>query len=135
MKRLLLIYVLSSTVTAQNFPMDYQDFFTIDLYRRAILSTKQFQSYLLNPHLTYEDAGFDPQSGYFLNLNRSDNVLGQSVRLGYSIYTNESPAYSGQLGTFGYLTDRITVHNEMTLNSSLLRTGRYVGMEWRGLSG
>jgi len=120
---------------AQNIPLDYQDSFTVDLYRRAVLTSEEYQSFLLNPHLTYYDTGFEPQSRLFRYLNGSDNVLGQSVRLGYSGYEDESPAYSGRLASFGYLTERITVHNEMTLDSSLPRSGHYVGREWRGLSG
>ena len=106
----------------------------MDLYRRAVLTTDQFPSYLLNPHKTYEDTGFS-QMDFSRYLYRVDNRLGQSARLGYSIYIDESPAYLGQLGSFGYLTEKITVHNEMTLDSSLPRSGNYVGNEWRGLTG
>ncbi len=135
MRRFLLLYILAGTVTAQNLPLDYQDPFTVDLYRRTVLTSEKYQSYLLNHHLTYEDASFGDQSTFFRYLNGSNNVLGQSVRLGYSVYEDESPVYSGRLGSFGYLTERITVHNEMTLDSSLPRSGHYVGKEWRGLSG
>ena len=135
MRRFLLIVVLTSTLIAQNLPLDHQDPFTVDLYRRAVLTSEEFQSFLLNSHLTYEDASFTDQSGFYRYLNRSDNVLGQSARLGYSIYTDGSPTYLGRLGSFGHMSDRITIHNEMTLDSSLPRSGHYVGEEWRGLTG
>jgi hypothetical protein len=135
MTKLFTISLLSCVLLAQNIPLDYKDPFTVDLYRRAVLTTDQFQFYLLNPHLTYEIADFGAPDGFFRYLNRSDKTLGQSARLRYSIYTDESPAYSGQLGSFGYLTKKITVHNEMTLDSSLPRSGHYVGNDWRGLTG